>query len=635
MNKKIIHVPNNVNYISDWVGFENEIPQGQVIINKKYPGCGLTYWALHNNIPTVLCVPRKYLAENKVEQMEKEHESYFYFRPSCKTDREKQKEENEKTFMNLRNYITWQNPFTLYKTVPKVIVTYDSLPTIYPILKDSGINFLYVVDEHQACFQDYTLKPDVIERVSSLLYKLHNVWYISATPILEEYLDRMEFLQNLPYIELEWSEDKIMKVQTQYLPMTSTVDEISKIISRYRNDGFFDTIIENGICHESTEAIFFVNNVRDIAKTITENKLQASEVNILVANDSKNKKIIKGLGNGFGFGKIPLRGRPHCTYTFCSKCSYFGVDFYSTSASTYVFADSNVKSMCTDLSLDLVQIVGRQRLAENHFRKRCTIYVKTTVGTTISREEFYADQEMKWRQSEAICNEWNKLSQGALAATEVKRDICPYGVIYEDPLTRERIAKNCVNALIAEQHAWEMRDRIYVRHESVQSVIVRNGFEMADNSDLPPLLLSFVGEFYRLEDDNTRMMYFAQFFDAYPDLLAYSNDIHSISSKYYNYYYVYGSDGLRAFNYDMAALERYYERYKELYLLTPEITQFFVIGERYSKKYIKDTLTEIYRRCHINKTAKAIDLLEYFNLEDVKISSGLNKRTNGFLIKAK
>ena len=42
MKKKIIHVPNNVNYISDWVGFENEIPQGQVIINKKYPGCGLT-----------------------------------------------------------------------------------------------------------------------------------------------------------------------------------------------------------------------------------------------------------------------------------------------------------------------------------------------------------------------------------------------------------------------------------------------------------------------------------------------------------------------------------------------------------------------------------------------------------------
>lgn len=85
----------------------------------------------------------------------------------------------------------------------------------------------------------------------------------------------------------------------------------------------------------------------------------------------------------------------------------------------------------------------------------------------------------------------------------------------------------------------------------------------------------------------------------------------------------------------MSLLEQYYERYKEQYLLMPEITKSFVIGERYSKKYIKDTLTEIYRRCHINKTAKAIDLQEYFNLEDVKISSGLNKRTNGFLIKAK
>ena len=85
----------------------------------------------------------------------------------------------------------------------------------------------------------------------------------------------------------------------------------------------------------------------------------------------------------------------------------------------------------------------------------------------------------------------------------------------------------------------------------------------------------------------------------------------------------------------MSLLEQYYERYKEQYLLMPEITKSFVIGERYSKKYIKDPLTEIYRRCHINKTAKAIDLQEYFNLEDVKISSGLNKRTNGFLIKAK
>lgn len=85
----------------------------------------------------------------------------------------------------------------------------------------------------------------------------------------------------------------------------------------------------------------------------------------------------------------------------------------------------------------------------------------------------------------------------------------------------------------------------------------------------------------------------------------------------------------------MAALKQSYERYKEMYLLIPEITNSFVIGERYSKRYIKDTLAEIYRRCHINKTAKAIDLQEYFNLEEVKISLGLNKRTNGFLIKAK
>lgn len=629
MRKIKITVPHNVNYISEWENFEYQIPQGQVIINKKYPGCGLTTWALYNpKVPVVLCVPRIYLAENKTQQLDLDNESYFFFKPSIKSDTQKRKEENECSFQRLRNYLCLQNIFGDYKA-PKVIVTYDSLPTIYPHLKNSRIDFLYVVDEHQASFQDYTLKPDVIERVSSLLYSLKRVWYISATPILEKYLDRMEFLNTLPYVELEWPKEKVMCVSVEYKSIeSSTVGEITKIIQEYKRTGYFDTITENGICYDSTEAVFFINNVKDIINVIKSNGLSASEVNILVAHDSKNKKEIKKLGNNFGFGKIPLKGMPHARYTFCSKCSYFGVDFYSTSASTYIFADSNVKSMCTDLSLDLLQIVGRQRLVQNHFAKKCYVYVKLTKGDIMEKSVFEAEQESRWNSSECICQELNTLSQNTLSATTMKREICPYGVIFQEPLTGQYIAKNCINALIAEQHAWDMRNRIYTQHPTVQSLIIKNGFDIIQNSNLPAILQEFIEYFWKIENDDYKMKCYADFFDANPDML---QNIQGIPSRFYNYYKLYGTNGLMAYNYNMAALHANYQATREHYIIEKEVYLNFRVGERYSKESIKRTLSQIYQRNNIKRKAKSTDLNDFFDTKPVKITEVKN-RVNGLLI---
>lgn len=625
MNKTIIKVPSNIDYISEWVDFEQQIPHGQVIINKKYPGCGLTTWALYNkNVPIVLCVPRIYLAENKAQQLDQDNEPYFFFKPSTKTNPQKRKEENQQNFDKLRTYL-----FSCHAKAPKILVTYDSLPTIYLTIINSGIDFLYVVDEHQATFQDYSLKPEVIERVSSLLYSLNRVWYISATPILEKYLDCMEHLNTLPYVELEWSKDKVIEVHADYREiMISTADEISKIIQAYKQNGVFDTMTENGVCYQSTEAVFYINNVKDIVKIIKENGLLPSEVNILVANDSKNKKEIQKLGKGYGFGKIPLRGMTHKPYTFCSKCSYFGIDFYSTSASTFIFADSNIKSMCTDLSLDLLQIIGRQRLSENHFSKKCYIFVKKTQGEIEDETVFKSKQRSRWMTSASICNDWNGLSQQSLSATIVNHEICPYGVIYQDPLNGSYIAKNCINALIAERHAWEMRNRIYTNHETVQSIIIRNGLEIIQNQNLPPLLQLFVEEFLRLKSDEDRMKHYADFFDCHPNLL---QTINSIPPKFYNFYRTYGTDMLRSFNYNMEVLSEKYQVTKEHAALRQELPLYFHVGEKYSKEFIKTKLADIYAKLNICRNAKATDLSDFYNIREVKMTEN-GKRKNCFLI---
>ena len=59
----------------------------------------------------------------------------------------------------------------------------------------------------------------------------------------------------------------------------------------------------------------------------------------------------------------------------------------------------------------------------------------------------------------------------------------------------------------------------------------------------------------------------------------------------------------------------------------------FFIGNKYTKKYIKEKLQEIYNQTNIKKSAKASDLEEYFELKPAKITNQQTKtRDAGFEI---
>lgn len=64
-------------------------------------------------------------------------------------------------------------------------------------------------------------------------------------------------------------------------------------------------------------------------------------------------------------------------FTFCTSTVYIGADFYSTNAYSYIFANPRISSMTVDVSVDLQQIIGRQRLEENPFRNSATLYFNT------------------------------------------------------------------------------------------------------------------------------------------------------------------------------------------------------------------------------------------------------------------
>ena len=68
------------------------------------------------------------------------------------------------------------------------------------------------------------------------------------------------------------------------------------------------------------------------------------------------------------------------TFTFVTRASFEGVDFYSTNAFTYIFCDGVLDWNKNDLIIDVPQILGRQRL-DQPFRKDAILYYRAKSKT--------------------------------------------------------------------------------------------------------------------------------------------------------------------------------------------------------------------------------------------------------------
>ena len=81
-------------------------------------------------------------------------------------------------------------------------------------------------------------------------------------------------------------------------------------------------------------------------------------------------------------------------FTFCTSTAFAGCDFYSDCATSFVISDGKRVNTTIDISTDLVQIAGRQRLKENPFRKHLVfIYNKSSIDK--SKEEFEYELQKK------------------------------------------------------------------------------------------------------------------------------------------------------------------------------------------------------------------------------------------------
>ena len=644
-------VPRGIRFISELgTNFRFYKFPVKCIINKQLPGCGFTEYCLRGPENVILCSPRKMLLENKKDQhgrdvylvvnelekeltVDKDLNKVDKTRSQVFIDTLKEVVHGKDTVYNrLMNEIKdYLNERKYLGDKPcKILVTYDSYRIVKDILESLGIfqSFYTVIDEFQTILHDSKFKSNTELEFLDILKQSHSALFVSATPMLEEYLNMLDEFDGLPYINMDWaSQDptRVLKPALKVLSMKSVGTKLPEIIQSYKSGNFEKAIrIINGYPREiiSDEAVFYVNSVNHIVSIIKKCDLQPEEVNILCSNTPENlKKIQRKLGKKFTIGKIPLKGVKPKMFTFCTRTVYLGADFNSLCARSFIFSDSNIDSLAVDISEDLPQILGRQRLFENPWKNEATFYYRSTCDyRKVSQEEFNKEIERKKKSTNNLLRSFESAPDDAkhdlaeryqtLARTQNYKD--DYIAVNEHQRSNlVPVLNNLV--LVNEIRAFKIQQIDYKDRFTVFSTIYNT---LSPDDIVNQEVSRFLEQYQKFGTFKSKLKYLCEysFNDAMTNIILDQIGEHD---NIKSYYLALGPEKLRALGYNKTYIE------KELGIVTfsqelleSNIYSEFKVGDKITLADIKSRLEVLYKSINYDATPKAKDLENYFNVKE-------------------
>ena len=645
-------VPRGIRFISELgTNFRFYKLPVKCIINKQLPGCGFTEYCLRGPENVILCSPRKMLLENKKDQ----HGRDVYLvvnelEKELTVDKDLSKVDKSQVFLDTLKEVV-HGKDTVYNRLMneikdylnerkylgdkpcKILVTYDSYRIVKDILESLGIfqSFYTVIDEFQTILHDSKFKSNTELDFLYHLHQSHSALFVSATPMLEEYLNMLDEFDGLPYINMDWGKEdpnRILKPALKVLSMMSVGTKLPEIIQSYKSENFESAVrMINGYPTKivSDEAVFYVNSVNHITSIIKKCDLQPEEVNILCSDTPENqKRIQRKLGKKFVIGDVPLKGVKPKMFTFCTRTVYLGADFYSTCARSFIFSDSNIDSLAVDISEDLPQILGRQRLFKNPWKNEAIFYYRSTCDyRKISQEEFDKEIERKKRSTN------NLLSAFSTALDDAKYDLAKTyqkntkSYNYKDDYiavnehrggTLIPVLNNLV--LVNEIRAFRIQQIDYKDRFTVFSTIHNT---LSSDDIINQKVSEFLREYQKLGTFKSKLKYLCEY--------GFSDEVAGIvldqigeHDNIKSYYISLGSQKLRALGYDKYKIEKELGIVTFSYeLLESSIYSEFKVGDKLTLSSIKDRLDYLYKSISYTATPKATDLEKFFEIKNSSI----------------
>ena len=651
MEKQTIIVPKGIRYLSEWREFT--LPDHPCIINKKITGCGFTEFCITSNFNVVLCSPRKILLENKEEQHK---DSVLYVKNYLEADlmvdkdltversyqeptEEVSKEDEESQIIGMRRSV--ENYFygCFNNNLPcKILVTYDSFHIVKEVLTSLGIfdKFYIVVDEFQSILTDAKFKSSTEIEFLYQLSDIKNLCYVSATPLLDEYIEKLDQFKNLPYYELDWETLCPGRVSSPVINLHACPRGIlgpaSEVIERYKSGNFESTTTKvDGKLVEtiSKEAVIYVNSVRNICDIIRKCKLTVENTNVLCAktpeNEKKVRKAFEVAKTVEVLGKVPTRGEPHKMFTLCTRTVYLGADFYSTCARSFIFSDANIDSLTVDIKLDLPQILGRQRLAENPWKNRAELYCKTLKsGNVITKEEADSIVRAKELETNNLLSVYEKAtdSEKHSLAKKYQKDVKSSNYKNDYVAVNTRGGRDLIPVkndlvMINDERAFRLQQLDY---RDLSQVFTSLGKSVSNGEEIKTIISEVEGIKYF----HNKMKYLYNL--GMSDEVAKGVLDNLGDSSFSKYYWTISPSRAGTLNYQRGNLEAEYNAINGKYSadgvsLEDNILCSFSIGQKYPKNIVKAKLQEIYDNCGMTKVAKASDLEDYFKIQECKITN--------------
>lgn len=623
MHEINITVPLGIQYISEWS--EYKTPDGHSIVDKGVTGCGYTEFCLGNNQNVILCSPRKILLENKSDQ-HKDDENIFYLRNEVETFTDATEIKNK-----IKSYT--KNCRELLNMPCKILVTYDSCKYVVEALRELGLlgEFTFVVDEFQSIFLDSYFKADIEFSFVDILQECPNVLYLSATPMLKKYLEKVPEFSDLPIYTLDWSKTgytENVKISRKFVK--SLVSECGKVIQDYKNGIFpFTTDPVKGLVF-SKEVVFYLNSVGDIIKIINKNNLIPEETNIICSDIPENKIKLRKIGHKIG--RIPLKGEPNKMFTFCTRSAYIGADFYSDNASTIVVADPNISSLALDISLDLPQIAGRQRDKSNPFKNNIILFYRTIrKKEVITKEDFDILQEERRKETNRALSLYEKASvdEKSTYIKKLRSDIQlrMYSGDFVSISSKTGLPVYNKFIEISNERAWEVSQEDYQDKISVTKSLEDQGYVVqVHRSQIEFMVQEFLDtKFYKTGIFREKLKMYCEFMDSCisEDIKEVSNILeHKIQDPRFRQLYDYfGTSRCRSHRFEEKPLMSQIMNISKEEEYRGRVMNSFKVGERYTKKEIKSILQKVRNDLGMSGVSKATDLNLYFKLTQTTLLS--------------
>ena len=421
---------------------------------------------------------------------------------------------------------------------------------------------------------------------------------------------------------------------------------------------------------ESREAVLYFNSVGGICQVIRTNRLHLEECNIICADITKNQDAVKKAFNSVlkkeaeekgetpkyytkndkVIGRIPTKGQPHKMFTFCTRTVYLGADFYSTNARTFVFSDANIDCLSVDISMDLEQILGRQRLLINPWKDYAKVFIRTvSKNNIVTEDKYHARLNTKKKKTENLLASYAEddpirrkdLAENYLTVAKMCH--------YRDQYVSVRVIKNWETGeikelipefnelmMISDMRAFEVQQVDYKDRFTVFSAVHQSGIEGATIKSC-----ELVDEFNHFGDTTSKLKMLVRISE---DKTLSGQDIEAflemIPPKYKDYYLIVGPDIIRACGCFESEVKKRWRKeikgddYNEQVI--SRMNDLFKVGKKYSNQDVKKMLKNLYQELDYKKTAKTTDLdLIFIIKKDTKLKDSAGKWVNGLEILGK